>query len=112
MPVPATGCGRCTPGTTDTSHQARPAALHAAGLFIPRKGFSMQLKILIAAIAASMAVVAFADEPTVVPLDKGPRVNNLPPDTVLVKRGDTVVTAGDFMAQIEKLPEDQRFTYR
>jgi peptidyl-prolyl cis-trans isomerase C len=72
----------------------------------------MQLKILIAAIAASVAVSALADEPTVVPLDKGPKVNNLPPDTVLVKRGDTVVTAGDFMAQIEKLPEDQRFAYR
>jgi parvulin-like peptidyl-prolyl isomerase len=34
------------------------------------------------------------------------------PDTVLVKRGDTVVTVGDFFATLERIPENQRFTYR
>lgn len=72
----------------------------------------MQRSILIAAVAASMAFAVMADEPTVVPLEDAPKVHNLAPDTVLVKRGDTVVTAGDFMAQLDKLPEDQRFSYR
>ena len=34
------------------------------------------------------------------------------PETVLVKRGDTTVTVGDFLASIAKLPDDQRFSYR
>jgi peptidyl-prolyl cis-trans isomerase C len=34
------------------------------------------------------------------------------PDTVLVKRGDISVTAGDFLATLERIPENQRFTYR
>lgn len=34
------------------------------------------------------------------------------PDTVLVKRGDLTVTAGDFYAYMEKIPENQRAYYR
>jgi parvulin-like peptidyl-prolyl isomerase len=37
---------------------------------------------------------------------------DLPPETVLVKKGDTQVTAGDFYASLAQLPEDQRFSYR
>ena len=37
---------------------------------------------------------------------------DLAPETVLVKRGDTEVTAGDFYASLAKLPEEQRFSYR
>src|SRR5258708_20681932 len=36
----------------------------------------------------------------------------LGPDTVLVRKGDTTVTAGDFMAALEKVPADQRFAFR
>jgi parvulin-like peptidyl-prolyl isomerase len=34
------------------------------------------------------------------------------PDTVLVKRGDTTVTVGDFFATLARIPESQQFTYR
>ena len=35
-----------------------------------------------------------------------------PVDTVLVKRGDTTVTVGDFLANLEKLPPADRYTFR
>ncbi|MGZ5073300.1 MAG: peptidylprolyl isomerase [Usitatibacter sp.] len=59
----------------------------------------MRIQAALAAISASIVTVAFAAEP-------------VPPETVLVKRGDTTVTAGDFMASIARLPEDQRITFR
>ena len=34
------------------------------------------------------------------------------PDTVLVKKGGLTVTAGDFLAGLEKLPANQRYAYR
>ena len=34
------------------------------------------------------------------------------PEIVLVKRGDTEITAGDLYAALAKLPDDQRFAYR
>lgn len=37
---------------------------------------------------------------------------DIPPETVLVKRGDTQVTAGDLYASLARLPEDQRFSFR
>jgi peptidyl-prolyl cis-trans isomerase C len=37
---------------------------------------------------------------------------DLPPDTVLVRKGDITVTAGDFLASVARLPDDQRFSYR
>ncbi len=52
----------------------------------------------IAAIAAFCAALAQAADPA--------------PETVLVQKGDTQVTVGDFLASIAKLPEDQRFSYR
>ena len=58
----------------------------------------MQIKPLIAAVAATCSFHVAAADPA--------------PDTVLVRKGDITVTAGDFMAQLERLPEDQRFTYR
>ena len=58
----------------------------------------MQIKPLIVAVAATCSFHVAAAEPA--------------PDTVLVRKGDITVTAGDFMAQLAKLPEDQRFSYR
>ena len=51
----------------------------------------MHIKPLIAAVAATCAFCAAAAEPA--------------PDTVLVKKGDITVTAGDFLAGLAKLPE-------
>ncbi len=34
------------------------------------------------------------------------------PDTVLVRKGDVTVTAGDFLATLTRIPENQRFSYR
>lgn len=58
----------------------------------------MRMNHALAVVAATALGVALAAEP--------------PPETVLVKRGDTTVTAGDFMASIARLPEDQRTGYR
>jgi len=57
----------------------------------------MRIK-LFAAIALSTSFACAAAEPA--------------PETVLVKRGDTSVSVGDFLASIARLPEDQRFSYR
>jgi peptidyl-prolyl cis-trans isomerase C len=58
----------------------------------------MHIKPLIAAVAATCAFCVAAAEPA--------------PDTVLVRKGDITVTAGDFLAALEKLPEEQRSTFR
>ncbi len=58
----------------------------------------MHIKLLAATVACSVSLACSAADS--------------PPETVLVKRGDTVVTAGDFYASISKLPDDQRFSYR
>jgi peptidyl-prolyl cis-trans isomerase C len=58
----------------------------------------MSIKTLIAAVAATFSVCVAAAEPG--------------PDTVLVRKGDTTVTAGDFMAALERVPADQRFSFR
>jgi parvulin-like peptidyl-prolyl isomerase len=58
----------------------------------------MRMNHALAVIAASALGAAFAAEP--------------PPETVLVKRGDTTVTVGDFMASLARLPEEQRTSYR
>ena len=58
----------------------------------------MRIKLFAAITALSASLACAAVEPA--------------PETVLVKRGDTVVTVGDFLASIAKLPEDQRFSYR
>jgi hypothetical protein len=58
----------------------------------------MHIKPLIAAVAATCAFCAAAAEPA--------------PDTVLVRKGDITVTAGDFLAALEKLPEEQRGSFR
>ena len=58
----------------------------------------MRIKLFAAITALSASLACAAAEPA--------------PETVLVKRGDTVVTVGDFLASIAKLPEDQRFSYR
>ena len=58
----------------------------------------MRIQSILAAAAAFLALSAQAADPA--------------PETVLAKKGDIVVTAGDFLAALERLPEDQRFTYR
>ena len=58
----------------------------------------MNMKLLGAAAACWAALSSLAADPA--------------PETVLVKRGDIEITAGDFYASLAKLPEDQRFTYR
>ena len=58
----------------------------------------MNMKLLAAAAACWASLSSLAADPA--------------PETVLVKRGDIEVTAGDFYASLAKLPEDQRFTYR
>lgn len=58
----------------------------------------MRMNHALAVVATAALGAVFAAEP--------------PPETVLVKRGDTTVTAGDFMASIARLPEEQRTTFR
>jgi parvulin-like peptidyl-prolyl isomerase len=58
----------------------------------------MRTQLICAAAAAILAISARAAEPA--------------PETVLVQKGDTTVTAGDFIASVARLPEDQRFSYR
>ena len=50
------------------------------------------------ALAALFSLAAIAAEPS--------------PDTVLIKRGDATVTAGDFYAYVEKIPEKERAYFR
>src|SRR5215471_9716866 len=54
----------------------------------------MKIRTSFAALAALSCLAAVAAEPS--------------PDTVLIKRGDVVVTAGDFYAYMEKIPEKER----
>ena len=58
----------------------------------------MHIKLFAAIAACSASLACAGAEPA--------------PETVLVKRGDVEVTAGDFYASIARLPEDQRFSYR
>ena len=58
----------------------------------------MRIHHFIGAAAAALSLCAGAADPA--------------PDTVLVKRGDITVTAGDFLATLERIPENQRFSYR
>jgi len=58
----------------------------------------MKIRFALALIVASLSSPLFAAE--------------LSPDTILVKRGDIVVTAADFYAYLDKLPENQRDYFR
>ena len=72
----------------------------------------MSIRIALAAAAATFSFAAIAAAPTE-PANPAVLANpELPPDTVLVKKGDITVTAGDLYAFLEKMPEDQRFYFR
>ncbi|HLX22039.1 MAG TPA: peptidylprolyl isomerase [Usitatibacter sp.] len=58
----------------------------------------MKIRIPFAALAALFSLAAVAAEPS--------------PDTVLIQRGDIVVTAGDYYAYMEKIPEKERVYQR
>ncbi|HEY2630609.1 MAG TPA: peptidylprolyl isomerase [Usitatibacter sp.] len=58
----------------------------------------MLRRLLLAAAAASLSLATLAADP--------------PGDTVLVQKGDVTVTVDDLLAALEKLPEDQRYTFR
>ncbi|MFZ3321588.1 MAG: peptidylprolyl isomerase [Usitatibacter sp.] len=59
----------------------------------------MKIRVALAALAALLlSAAATAAEPS--------------PDTVLIKRGDVTVTAGDFYAYVEKIPEKERAYFR
>ena len=59
----------------------------------------MKIRIALVALAALfLSFAATAAEPS--------------PDTVLIKRGDVTVTAGDFYAYVEKIPEKERAYFR
>jgi len=72
----------------------------------------MSIRTVLAATAATLSLAAAAATPTP-PANPAVLANpELPPDTILVKRGDVTVTAGDLYAYLEKMPEDQRFYFR
>jgi peptidyl-prolyl cis-trans isomerase C len=58
----------------------------------------MLQRLIFAALAASFCIAALAADP--------------PGDTVLVQKGNVTVTVDDLMAALEKLPPEQRFTFR
>ena len=69
----------------------------------------MRILRALAAISAAVAMTALAADPGSVPTSDSVPV---PPETVLVKRGDLTVTAADLTATLARLPEGERNTYR
>ncbi len=63
----------------------------AAGLALARSGASLRMTVLVAVVLLSASLVLAN-----------------PPDTVLVRRGDVVITQSDYDAEIQKLPSHLR----
>jgi len=58
----------------------------------------MRIKPFLPGLLAAASLLAVAADPS--------------PDTVLVRKGDLTVTTGDFLANLEKIPADDRFAFR
>lgn len=70
---------------------------------------------LCAALAASIACVAaepVPEAPRAPQASRPTQLSELPMDEVLVERGDVKITVGDYLAALEKLPEQDRYPYR